>query len=291
MSYQEQRYRNRYIREGQDASFLHNNVENKRSGGVLWCKNLSSRSQSEPEYDSSSGDEGIGSSATTGTASTTTSSSKTTTTTAAAPVAVATEKNNYSSRFSFKRLTSTETKLNNSRTPTSSLTPSPYEGAVTNELYEISDPTSTQGSSGVRQRSFERFDSTAGAVVESNESTSSIRDNNSRSSVSPSSADGRVRHHSFHESVPDPSASSNNSRTDFGFGVIEVSLLYDDSHQALHCSIHRARVSCSFRASYYCCSFTYFFLVMHACLLPLPLPNEKITFTLHVSLMRQRTQL
>ncbi|CAG7830180.1 unnamed protein product [Allacma fusca] len=198
-SYQEKRFVSRYIPDPRGANLQ---PGNKRAGWY-WPRNAKSRSQSEPEYESSSGEEEQPGSSGAG--------ASTSTTKRAGSIVKTTEKSSHKSTL--KRLMDSKSSRSADETT----------GLSEERLFETSDPNSTPGSSGHRQKYFERFDPS--------DPTLSFADNNSRSSVS--SSDGAIQSTTGTQRL--------NSASVIGFGILEASILYDDSHQALHCSIHRAK--------------------------------------------------
>lgn len=211
-NYQEQRYISRYISENQVSTL--SSADNKRSGGVFWSRSLSQRSQLEEDFDSSSDDEHPSGS---------------------------NRSSSIRSKSSFlKKYNSSE--LRKERSESEAPTAAGEE-----TLYELlPDSTSmTESYSRLHNKSFERF-------IPSSESSSAahMNDNNLLRS-SDSSLDGtnglgpRTSSTSSSFNLRSSSPLLNPNQTieqKPAFGTIEISLLYDDSHQALHCSVHRAKV-------------------------------------------------
>jgi len=204
-STQEQRYISRYIPDPQVSNNLSSSTCKKRSGGVFWSQSLSRRSQSEPEGDTSSGeDEGSRSSA----------------------------ERSLEPNASFLHRPRLHSDLRPSPRPSKGESPARDDPSPTpkSSAFELPQPaTATEESSGVVPKPLERFDPPESAP---------LIENHTRSSGSASSSsDG---HHS--STASSSQHCLNSSASDLGLGVLELSLLFDDSQQALHCSVHRAKV-------------------------------------------------
>jgi len=218
-SYQEKRYMSRYLN-----SHLNNTPGNKRMG-ILWSRSINNtgRSQSEGDNDSSSGDD-------TGASSSASKSS--------------------SEKILARRLHSDSTNRKSTRChrgdsssssplTTHLLTPSVQRFGDEHlyEITEISNASELYTDPIHRQKSLERFDP-SGSLDQA-----AFSDNNAKSSESSSNDCAALSSASVTTITTSQTSPSSSSVLHSPHGTIELSLLYDQAHQALHCTVHKAKVS------------------------------------------------
>lgn len=188
-------------------------VTNSKRLGVLWSKSL--KSQSECENDSSSGDETMSTS----------------------------RKYSTSEKFLFRRLNSADSKTkgasslcnNDSSMSSQKLYPnrSPASGGE-DHLFEVSDASNSDGGISLKQRSFERFELSSGSM---GQTVQGGYDNMARSSGS--SSNDMLQSSVVNSTMTNCSSPGSSTQ----YGTIELTMLYDDTHQALHCTVHNAKVN------------------------------------------------
>jgi hypothetical protein len=215
-TFQEKRYMSRYLN-----SHLNSSSSNKRMG-IIWSKGITGgggRSQSEGDNDSSSGEETPGGASSSGPTSKSSSDKLL-------------ARRLHSDSVTRKSTRSHNDSISSNTSGTSLKTPSNHRVGEEHLL--------------LIQKSFDRFDP-SGSLDQA-----AFNDNNARSSESSSTNDCAVLSSASATTATTSTSQASPSSSSVlhsPHGTIEVSLLYDISHEALHCTVHKAKVL--FRKSIY----------------------------------------